>query len=420
MMEILPSKQNLTAPPGEGLEDELLSEDNENMSVEKGEQGDQIDGHLSNSLDDKDRLAHSVLEADKDNIDDGVLVEEAFNQNIGSFLPDVMFKELVSDYKNAKKLFGETLIRELSGYDPRFIDKNAKIPEFQRELQKKLKDKADELQDKGMIGASGKFSPDALNAAALFLIQEEFVHSNNGFSQLGEPVHKSRDNSGERSTLRNFKKQDPYRDIAVRQSVNKAIRRGHKKLEVSDLKAYDREACQKINIIYALDTSGSMKGEKIRLAKRSGVALAHRAIRDGNSVGLVLFGSDIEKKVPLTKDFFSFVKPLALSTPGQETDIALAIRQAVILLEHATGIKHIVLLTDGLHTTSNDATGAVLNEVAKAVSQDITISLVGIALDDIGEKLATTIVDHSKGHLYSVSSPDEVAGVVIADYRSLL
>ena len=59
-----------------------------------------------------------------------------------------MFKELVSNYKNAKKLYGETLIRELSGYDPRYVDKNVKIPEFQRELQKKLKDKAEELKEK--------------------------------------------------------------------------------------------------------------------------------------------------------------------------------------------------------------------------------------------------------------------------------
>ncbi|MBN1175734.1 VWA domain-containing protein [Candidatus Woesearchaeota archaeon] len=419
MTEILPNKPQI-GNPGEGLEEELLSQDRADMSIEKGEEGEEVDGHLANSMDDKDRLANSVMEVDTDNIDDGVVVEEAFNQNIGSFLPDVMFKELVKDYKNAKKLYGETLIRELSGYDPRFIDKNAKIPEFQRELQKKLKDKADELKNKGMIGASGKFSPDALNTAALFLIREEFEHTNTGYSQLGEPVHKARDQTGERSTIRDFKKHDPYRDIAVRQSVAKAIRRGHKELIVDDLKSFDREARQKVNIVYALDTSGSMKGEKLRLAKRSGVALGHRAIRDNNKVGLVIFGSDIEKSVGLTKDFMSFVKPLALSTPGQETDIALAVRQGVRLLENETGIKHIVLITDGLHTTSNNPEGAVLDEIGKAIAQDITISVVGIALDKLGEKMATTIVDHSKGKLYAVSSPDEVQGVVIADYRSLL
>ena len=418
-MGILPNKPQI-GNLGDGLEEELLSADNADMNIDKGEEGDELDGSLANSLDDKDRLAHSVLEVDTNDIDDGVVVEEAMNQNIGSFLPDVMFKELVKDYTNAKKLYGETLIRELSGYDPRFIDKNAKIPEFQRELQKKLKDKADELNDKGIIGDSGKFSPDALNTAALFLIQEEFIHTSNGYSQLGEPVPKSSDLSGERSTLRDFKKQDPYKDIAVRQSVTKAIRRGHSELSLDDLKAFDREARQDVNIVYALDTSGSMKGEKLRLAKRAGVALGHRAIRDNNKVGLIIFGSDIEKKVGLTKDFFSFVKPLALSTPGQETDIALAVRHGVRLLENETGIRHIVLITDGLHTTSSNPEAAVLDEIGKAVAQGISISVVGIALDDIGEKLANTIVDNSKGSLYAVSSPDEVQGVVIADYRSLL
>lgn len=401
-----------------GYSDDVL-ERGDDFSVEQAHEGEQLDGKLATNAE-QDRLPHSVLDVDTNTIDDGMVVQEAFNQSLSSFMPDIMFSELVSNYKNAKQLFGETIIRELTGYDPRFIDKNIRIPEFQRELQKKLKDKAEELEDKGIIHSSGRFTKDALNVAALFLIQEEFEEVPGKYSTFGEPVHKAAQVTGERSTIREYKKGDAYKDVAIKQSITRAIRRGHGELLKEDLLSFDREARQKVNIIYALDTSGSMKGEKLRLAKKAGVALAHRAIRDNNEVGLVIFGSSVEKVVHLTKDFFSFVQPLATCAPGQETDIALAIKEGTKLLVSVDGIKHIVLLTDGLHTTSNDPSKAVLEQVGLAQSQDITISVVGISLDQKGEELAKDIVDHSRGKLYSVADASEVGGVVIADYRSLL
>ncbi|MCA9478192.1 MAG: VWA domain-containing protein [Nanoarchaeota archaeon] len=403
-------------------EEEPTSSDDDTLDsssspqVEKTSRGDELDGNLASDPE-KDRLAHTILEVDKQQIEDGMLVDEAFNQNLKSFLPDMMFKDLVTDYKNAEKLYGQTLIRELTGYDPRFIDKNKKIPEFQRELKKRIDDKMNELKEHGIIGSRGGFSPDAINAAALFLIDEEFKENKHNTSQFGEQVHKASKQQGEKSTIRPYSRQDSYRDIALKHSISKSIRRGHETIEADDLLSYDREARQQVNIIYALDTSGSMKGEKLRLAKRAGVALAHRAIRDQNKVGLVLFGSNIEKTVPLTKDFFTFVRPLTTSSPGQETNIALAISQAAKLLQDAKGIRHIVVLTDGLHTTDHHS--SVLERVAIATQEDISISLVGIGLDEQGHKLATRIVDISGGRLFEVSAADEVGGVVIADYVGL-
>lgn len=386
------------------------------MDVQKTSKGDELDGNLASDPE-EDRLAHTVLDVDKQQIDDGMLIDEAFNQNLKSFLPDMMFKDLVSDYKNAEKLYGQTLIRELSGYDPNFIDKNKKIPEFQRELKKRIEDRVQDLKDKGMVGERGGFSPDAINAAALFLIDEEFKENKFNTSQFGEQVHRISKDAGDKSTVRPYSKQDSYRDISLKKSISKSIRRGHDSVLSEDFMSFDREARQEVNIIYALDTSGSMKGEKLRLAKRAGVALAHRAIRDQNKVGLVLFGSNIQKTVPLTKDFFTFVRPLTTSSPGQETNIGLAISQAARLLKDAKGIKHIVVLTDGLHTTDHQS--SVLERVAIASEDDISISIVGIGLDEQGHTLASSIVDISGGRLFEVNATDEVGGVVIADYVGL-
>ena len=401
-------------------DDRLKSEDKERQ-IDRMQKGEQLEGELESDYE-EERLAHTVVDVNTDNIDEGTIVEEAFDNNMGSFMPDMMFKDLVNNFKNAKKLYGETLIRELSGYDPRFIDNNAKIPEFQRKLKKRLENKANELQDKGLMKKNGSFTKEALNTAALFLIKEEFDQSLKGpKNNFGQHKQKKVDRNGEKSSLiRSYNKQDSYKDISARHSVNKALRRKHENLELDDLMVFEREAFQEINIIYALDTSGSMKGEKIKLAKRAGVSLAHRAIKDNNKVGLVLFGSKVEKKVRLTKDFYTFVKPMVTSMPTNETDLALAIRTSLQLLDSAKGIKHIIILTDGLHTTSKTPTRNVLEQVMIAKEQDVSISMVGINLDDIGLKLARKIVDLGSGRLFSVKDVKEIGSVIIGDYDALV
>ncbi len=403
------------------VSDSFFEDDDGDVSLQDSHSGEELDGRLDSNPSDEEKLAHTVLNVDTNSIDDGMIVEEAFNQNIGAFVPDLMFAQMVKDFKNAKKLYGETIIRELTGYDPNFVDKNVKIPEFQRELKKRLKDSVQHLKDEGIITGSGIFTKDALLTVALFLIDENYQdEKKNPSVSFGEKVHFTGDVFGEKAETRPFRKGDHYKDVAIKESIKQALRRGRRKLLPEDLHTYERESKQRVNIIYALDISGSMKGDKLRLAKKAGVALAHKAIKDTNQIGLVLFGSDIEKKLSLTKDLFSFISPLTKITPRAETNIALAISESAKLLESAQGIKHILLLTDGLHTTDAHPEKVVLEEVAKASAQDISISVVGISLDDLGLELAKSIVDHSGGRLHGVAESSDIGGVIIADYEKLL
>ncbi len=393
----------------------------ENIDIGAMHQGEQLDGHmLSQPDEEEEKLAHSVTEMNTDTINEGLVVEEAANYNVGSFMPSMMFKDIVQNYKNAKKLYGETLIRELTGYDPRFVEKNVKIPEFQRDLKERINENIENLKEKGILNRGGFLSQEALEVATLFLIEEEYNKVLGQATPYGEHIHQALDRHGQRSDTRPFRKSDPYKDIALKKSITRAIRRGREKLERDDLIAFDRESRQQVNVIYALDTSGSMKGEKIKLAKKAGVSLANKAISDRNKVGLVIFGSEIKTNISLTRDFLSIVRPLAKTVPGKETDIGLAIDSSIRLLEDAKGIKHVVIITDGLHTITSDPEEGVLAKVARAKENDISISVVGINLDEDGLELAQSIVDISQGNLHTVKNLDEVGGIVIADYSSLL
>jgi Mg-chelatase subunit ChlD len=391
---------------------------NDNMHVDSFNEGEQLDGNLESNLEDE-HLAHSVVDVDMDDIDEGMLVDAAFNNNRGTFMPDMMFKDMVRNFKNAEKLYGQTFIRQVSGYDPRYIQNNIKVPEFQKELQRNMETKAKELQDKGLMKKSGKFTDEALLTAALFLIEEEFEKTEGKTTDVGEQVHFAAQTLGEKSDTRPFKKGDPFKDISMKTTLAKAIRRGRRHIIEQDLESHQREARQKLNIIYALDTSGSMKGKKLSLAKRAGVALANRALKDRNNVGLVLFDQELNKKVAPTNDLLTIVRPLVDIVPGYETDIALAIHESAELLRDAKGLKHIVLLTDGVHTTSKRGKKAVIGQVLQAAAQDISITIVGIHLDEEGVELAREIVDASNGKLLAANSADELGGLVIADYMSL-
>ena len=62
-----------------------------------------------------------------------------------------------------------------------------------------------------------------------------------------------------------------FKDVTIRDSIKLAVRRGHNKILPSDLKTIYRKSKGSVSIIYGLDASGSMKGQKLGTAKKAGV-----------------------------------------------------------------------------------------------------------------------------------------------------
>ncbi|MFH1641796.1 MAG: VWA domain-containing protein [Nanoarchaeota archaeon] len=365
------------------------------------------------------RLMRSVLDNDKETIKEGKLIKEALNVGLNSFSPDLMFEQLVKNYSITKKLYGPTLIRELSGYDDKYIDENIRIPEFQKEIKKNINENIKKLKEDGALNKDGIITDKGVKIASLILYTEE-LDKLVPKGIFGEKIHKKRSVHGSKAGTRIFKRGDRYRDIAIKKSIKLAIRRNHKQLNEKDLHVFERQSRGQCYIIYALDASGSMKGKKLEACKKAGIALAYKAIEEKDKVGLMVFGSELKEAIEPSTDFPYLLDRITRVKASKQTDIATTLRRAVDLFPNDKVTKHLILLTDALPTIGEDPEKETLEEVSKARENGITISLIGVKLDKKGEKLAKKIVEIGLGRLYIVKNLDSVDKVVLEDYYGVI
>lgn len=388
-----------------------------NEKLDKSSEVEKLDGKMYSSPK-EERLMHSVLEAEKDKVEDGLLLNEAIDQNLGSFTPDLMFQNMVQNYKAAKKLMGETLIRELTGYTPDYVEKNVNIPEFQNELKSQLYDKVNSMKEKGLINKDGVITQKGLKLASVIMFTDELDSLvSKGF---GKKEIKEKDDYGEKEDAVPFKKSlFKFKNVALKRSIKTAIRRGHETLELQDLRAHEHFRKGRIQVIYGMDSSGSMRGNKIRMSKKAGVALSFKAIEDGNEAGLLVFDSKIKKQIAPTKNFNDLIEELTTIRAGQETDLTKAINTALMMFDKGDHTKHLILLTDGMPTRGKDPGKEAVEAAGIARDQGVTISVVGIGMDKEGEKLIRKITEVAQGKVYFVRDLEKLDAVVLQDLDSL-
>ncbi len=390
-------------------------QEDDSIDVDTVEPIDELSGKMRSDLD-EERLMHSVIENDEQTITDGKMLSESVDYAMGSFTPDLMFKNIVQNYKNAQRLYGPTIIRELTGYGNEFVEKNLKMSEFREEIRQNIEKNVKRLKDEGLLDDEGQVTNDGMKLASIVMYTEELDHLET--HGLGKKDLKEKSHYGERSETVRYTNQR-YKDINIRGSVMRAIRRGHSQIEENDLRAFERIQHGKISIVYALDASGSMRGKKISTAKKAGVALAFKAIQDRNDVGLLVFTNEVLTSIPPTKDFSLLLEALANTRAGHETDIALSISHAIKLFENGAHTKHLIILTDAIPTTGKDPLRTTLETASMAKDCGITISIIGINLEKEGERLAREIVQHGNGKLYKVNALEELDTIILEDYENL-
>ena len=388
------------------------------VPIEEFSQAEELQGKLA-SQNEEDKLMKSVLQNEKSSIEHGQLINEGINQGLHAFSPDLMFSQISKNFQLAKNLYGEKLLKLLTSYSPDFIKKNLNLPEFQRDLRIKIEERIKDLQYDEFLGKDGEISEKGMTLASLVLYTEELDHIlPKGI--LGRKMHKKASHYGEKGETRNYRKGDRYKDFALKSSLKKAIRRGHKEITKNDLQVFERQSKGAVYIIYGLDASGSMKGEKLETAKKAGIALSHKATSEKDKVGLIVFGSEVKESVVPTQDFMELLKKITAIRAQKETNFTAMIEKAIELFPHVKATKHLVVLTDALPTVGDEPEKETLKHIAIAKNAGITISLIGINLDKKGAALARKITEVGDGRLYQVKSLEDMDRIILEDYYSVM
>ena len=386
------------------------------QQIHEKDEIEELTGKLSSQ--EERKLMHSVLENDKETIEKGKLIRDSINQGLDAFTPDLIYQQLVKNYSMAKHIFGPSLLKLATGYNPDYIEKNINIPEFQKELRFRIQKNIEKLKEEGLLDRDSEISEKGIELASLVMYFEE-LDKITPKGILGGKIHKKTSIYGGKEDIRTYKKSDRYKDIAIKKSVKLAIRRGHKKLHEKDLKVFERQSKGQSYIVYALDASGSMKGSKIDACKRAGIALAYKAIDEKDKVGLIVFGSEIKTIVEPTQDFSYLLKNITSAKASRETDLAVSLRKSIELFPNDNITKHLILITDALPTIGKEPEQETLQEVSIARNKGITISLIGINLNEKGKKLAEKIVELGEGKLYIVKNIENIDKIVLEDYYGI-
>lgn len=366
----------------------------------------------------EDKLMHSVLENDKETIDKGKLIADSINQGLQSFTPELIYLQLVKNYSMARNIYGPSLIKLATGYNPDYVRKNINIPEFRKELKFRIETSVGQLKDEGFLDADLTISEKGYELASLVMYLEELDKlAPKGI--LGEKIHKKASVYGSKEYYKHYKKGDRYGDIAIKKSAKLAIRRGHQKLDKKDLQVFERQSKGQNYIIYALDASGSMKGSKIRACKMAGIALAYKAISEKDKVGLIVFGSELKTVIKPTSDFIFLLRNIAAARASRQTDFTSTLKKAIELFPQEGITKHLILITDAMPTIGDKPEEDTLHEVSMTRNKGITISLIGINLDEKAKKLAERIVTVGNGKLYLIQNIENIDQIVLEDYYSI-
>ncbi len=138
------------------------------------------------------------------------------------------------------------------------------------------------------------------------------------------------------------------------------------------------------NLLLALDVSGSMEiadmdeGWSNRLDVVKQVAGEFVQRRNGDRIGLILFGSQAYLQAPLTFDHATvntFLQETVIGIAGRETAIGDAIGMALKRLHNTSGDTVLILLTDG---ANNSGQVQPLKAAELAAQQNLRIYTIGV------------------------------------------
>ena len=183
------------------------------------------------------------------------------------------------------------------------------------------------------------------------------------------------------------------------------------------------------DLMLGLDLSGSMQIEDMQVGNRlvpritavKTIAADFTQRRQGDRVGLILFGTRAYLQAPLTFDLSTvtrFIDEAQLGFAGEDTAIGDALGLAIKRLrERPASSRIFILLTDGQDTAS---TVDPMEAAALAAQLDVKIYTIGISRNlgrtvngrsEVDEAMLNAVAEATGGRYFRATSPAELEAV---------
>jgi Ca-activated chloride channel homolog len=185
-----------------------------------------------------------------------------------------------------------------------------------------------------------------------------------------------------------------------------------------------------ISVALLLDTSGSMQiGPKLQRASDVGHFLLASMNEGIDEAGLFVFDKTVRAAYPFTSHFDPLVSALESVHPFGSTSLYDAIAETARPLARRPGRRALVVLTDGVDTSSQ-LTAADVSGIASAIDMPVYVVVVGRSIEDQSAERTTQAEDISAnltdlarwsgGAFYRVSTAGEesvAARQIVTDLR---
>lgn len=182
------------------------------------------------------------------------------------------------------------------------------------------------------------------------------------------------------------------------------------------------------DLMLGIDLSGSMQIEDMqvgnalvsRIAAVKAIASDFTSRRQGDRVGLILFGTKAYVQAPLTFDTATvtrFIREAQLGFAGEDTAIGDALGLAIKRLrERPTNARVLILLTDGQDTAS---TVDPMEAAALAAELDVRVYTIGISRNlgrlrgggEVDEGLLRAVAEATGGRYFRARDPAELQSI---------
>lgn len=173
-----------------------------------------------------------------------------------------------------------------------------------------------------------------------------------------------------------------------------------------------------MHFVAVLDTSGSMRGPKIRAAKEA-VLQAGRRLREGDVFSLVTFSTDVQCTLRARRIDAGMRRVIASAVDeiqaGGQTALCGALERGIaVASESRLSTNLVLLLSDGQANVGETDVEAVGRRALDARNQGITVSTLGVG-QDYNEALMAEIAIDGGGRFYHVDRADRIAAYLTGE-----